>query len=128
MSIVHEMNIWEESINETLTLTFTSKLEEYYSWEEVTLNNCGHQIKIGTYYTDGIAGLREWLEYNERSIVFFREDKYDRTFFITKAYDISTNSFISGTQNELANYYAESFNEKAKVKSLTCMKAENVRK
>lgn len=122
MATEHEGIKRVETINENLTITITPKWEGEYTWEVISLNDGNHEIEIGSYFTDGVAGLRQWIEYNGQSIIIFGEDRYTGATYIDKAYDIQTNDFVLGNQDELTKYYMSTFQEAAKTKNLTCLK------
>jgi len=84
--------------------------DEYCYHLSYICTECGETISMDT-----DANKHNFVEYDNRPYDWYKE--CSKCFYT-----------IDLPQNELANYYAESFNEKAKVKSLTCMKAENVRK
>lgn len=126
MSVEYTYEEKRIKLREDISLLIVPKSEEYYCWNEVSIETKTGTQKIGAYFTD--PGSHERMVYNSNFVVFLQYDPYVPRTTIKNIFDIQSNQMLENTQEELLEIYNREFkvSQKMDVMAVPCSKSFTV--
>lgn len=104
--LIKEENV---KLSEEATLKFLTLSEASLSWQEIFLILNNQEILLGKCFNDSNLNKREWVEYNERCIIFYSNN--GSTASITKVMDLDKLEESHIEISEIPNTYGLSIKE-----------------
>ena len=120
MSVLHKLKTNVIELNDIDSIIVDEYFEEGYKWNDITYKSGNNKYYIGSYSTYNYSSSREWMEYNSEIIVLMRISTYGYEISdpeVIKMFDIKSKQFISGTKEELYDYYKNKIKKNNKIKS-----------
>lgn len=104
--LIKEENV---KLSEEATLKFLTLSEASVSWQEIFLVLNNQEILLGKCFSDSNLNKKEWIEYNEKCVIFYSST--ESTTSITKVMDLDKLEESHIEISEIPNTYGLSIKE-----------------